>query len=236
MSFVTLKILEGIDRGKVYSDLAPPITIGREDDNAVRLNDERVSRFHAKIQQSDGKLILTDLQSTNGTRVNGYPVHIRVLQHGDHIWIGRCLLVYDEESRRDKKSTTDLFSLDEQDIDNANDVTMAVERSVQQEASGRSEAFDDSDEDFSELFPQGPPALPTGMSPAQKAAVSDLIAFAHAKFAQLIFHAREVNSDNSEDFSDATDEPGMFIPARQWQELLKLEMEFATYMNNILDP
>ncbi len=102
MAQVTLQLLEGLERGLIFRKLNTPVTIGREDENSVRLNDERVSRFHAKIQEDGGKLILTDLESTNGTRINGHPIQMRVLQIGDQIAIGRCLLVYGspEEIRR----------------------------------------------------------------------------------------------------------------------------------------
>ena len=55
----------------MFHNLATPITIGREEGNLVQLNDERISRFHVKIQEDDGRLVVTDLDSTNGTRVNG---------------------------------------------------------------------------------------------------------------------------------------------------------------------
>src|ERR1700732_3980592 len=67
---VTFQILEGIDKGRVFRDLPTPLTIGREEGNILRLNDERVSRFHAKVQIDSEDFILTDLESTNGTRVN----------------------------------------------------------------------------------------------------------------------------------------------------------------------
>ena len=85
MARITLQLIEGLERGRVYSEVTTPVTIGREDDNTIRLNDERVSRFHAKIQEDGGRVILTDLESTNGTRVNGHPVQMRVLQIGDQL-------------------------------------------------------------------------------------------------------------------------------------------------------
>ena len=47
---VTFQVLEGIDKGRVFRELPTPVTVGREEGNVLRLNDERVSRFHAKIQ------------------------------------------------------------------------------------------------------------------------------------------------------------------------------------------
>src|SRR5215208_3884337 len=94
MRTVTFLVLEGVDKGRVYKDLPIPVTIGREEGNGLRLNDERVSRWHAKIQAEDGDVILTDLDSTNGTRVNGSTVQIRRLRAGDQVSIGRTMLLF----------------------------------------------------------------------------------------------------------------------------------------------
>ena len=51
MSTITLRVLDGSDRGKVFESIAAPVTIGREEGNTIQLNDERISRFHLKIQQ-----------------------------------------------------------------------------------------------------------------------------------------------------------------------------------------
>ena len=94
MRTVTFLVLEGVDKGRVYKDLPIPVTIGREEGNGLRLNDERVSRFHAKVQIEDGDIILTDLDSTNGTRVNGSAIQIRRLRAGDQVSIGRTMLLF----------------------------------------------------------------------------------------------------------------------------------------------
>ncbi len=94
MTTVTFLVLEGVDKGRVFRDLPVPVTIGREEGNVLRLNDERVSRYHAKIQFDEGDTILTDLDSTNGTRVNGATVQIRRLRAGDQLSIGRTMLLY----------------------------------------------------------------------------------------------------------------------------------------------
>src|SRR5947209_4105352 len=94
MKTVTFQVLDGIDKGRVYRDLPIPVTIGREEGNLLRLNDERVSRYHAKIQVDGDDVILTDLDSTNGTRINGRPVQIRRLLPGDRVGVGRSILVF----------------------------------------------------------------------------------------------------------------------------------------------
>src|SRR5438874_6699808 len=94
MMMVTFQVLDGVDRGKIFRNLMPPVTLGREEGNVLRLNDERVSRFHAKVQVDDNDYVLTDLESTNGTKVNGSIVTIRRLRHGDRIAVGRSILMF----------------------------------------------------------------------------------------------------------------------------------------------
>ena len=94
MSGITLRVLDGADRGRVYQNLPLPITIGREEGNAIQLNDERVSRYHIKIQEDHTRLVITDLESTNGTKVNGKRIRTAELAHGDEIQIGRTLFEF----------------------------------------------------------------------------------------------------------------------------------------------
>ena len=70
----------------------PQITIGRTADNDVVLDDPLVSGHHALVIVGEGSrgLLLQDLNSTNGTRVNGSEIRNIPLKHGDAIQIGRC--------------------------------------------------------------------------------------------------------------------------------------------------
>jgi hypothetical protein len=65
-----------------------PITVGRLEECDVTIDDANVSRRHAEIQRSGDVFTLTDLGSTNGTRVNGIPVHEHRLNSGDVVTIG----------------------------------------------------------------------------------------------------------------------------------------------------
>src|SRR6478752_7196581 len=94
MTGITIRVLDGADRGRVFQDLNPPITVGREEGNTIQLNDERVSRFHIKIQEDHDRLVITDLESTNGTKVNGEDVQLRILRFGDTIAVGRSVLLF----------------------------------------------------------------------------------------------------------------------------------------------
>src|SRR6187401_3112733 len=85
---ITIRVLDGADRGRVFDNLLPPISIGREEGNSIQLNDERVSRYHVKIQEDHNRLVITDLESTNGTKVNGEDIQLRILRYGDMIQLG----------------------------------------------------------------------------------------------------------------------------------------------------
>ncbi len=71
-----------------------PVLIGRDPQNDVVLDDRRVSRKHAEIRLRLGRYTLYDLQSTNGTYVNGRRVAERVLDDGDQISVGGLELVF----------------------------------------------------------------------------------------------------------------------------------------------
>ncbi len=74
---------------------AEPVVIGRLPECAVVVNDPNVSRRHAEVKRLGPDVLLTDLQSTNGTRVNGVPVRERVLEDGDEIVVGTTAIHYE---------------------------------------------------------------------------------------------------------------------------------------------
>lgn len=70
------------------------VTIGRLADCDVVLKDKGASRKHAQLKRRDGTWTLTDLGSTNGTRLNGQTVQSRELSDGDTITIGMTVIVF----------------------------------------------------------------------------------------------------------------------------------------------
>ena len=70
-----------------------PMRIGRAPECELVLKDSQVSRRHARLHARNGVLVLTDLGSTNGTRVNGHRVTEMVLGAGDRIEIGATRIV-----------------------------------------------------------------------------------------------------------------------------------------------
>ncbi len=70
-----------------------PFAIGRSLDNDLVLDESSVSRYHAQIRNSGKGLVIVDLESLNGTQVNGIRISGKArLRHGDEILIGRMLL------------------------------------------------------------------------------------------------------------------------------------------------
>ena len=70
------------------------ISIGRDPNNELTIDHPVVSRYHAKIERENGSFYLFDLNSTNGTFVNGKEVKDKqVLKVGDTIHIGACSLI-----------------------------------------------------------------------------------------------------------------------------------------------
>ncbi len=65
-----------------------PLTIGRHPENRFVLVDAQASRFHCVIQQTPRGLLVKDLDSRNGTKLNGQPVKTAYLKRGDLIRIG----------------------------------------------------------------------------------------------------------------------------------------------------
>lgn len=236
MATLTLQLLEGLERGKVLNELPTPVTIGREDENTIRLNDERVSRFHAKIQEDGGKLILTDLESTNGTRVNGHPIQMRVLQLGDQITIGRCILVFGSEAEIAARSA-ELLRDQKTGLDSG-DFTVTSGSGSQAELPHTADSgsvYRVGDDRYIELFPMGAPDPPAGLKPAQRAQVSDFLAYCHEQIRQVMQSAAEELPDN--EFTEVDEQSRvMRVSWLAWQRLLKLEMELATCMRRLAEP
>jgi len=70
-------------------------TIGREDDNSIRLDDSKVSRHHAVVLPRQGKWFVEDQDSTNGVFVNGAKIKQAELRKGDVLRVGAYDLVFE---------------------------------------------------------------------------------------------------------------------------------------------
>src|SRR5581483_3136310 len=72
-------------------------SIGRDSSNDLWIADRVLSRRHCLLTPQDGKILIRDLGSKNGTFVNGVPVTEQLLHHGDHITVGQSVLVFQEQ-------------------------------------------------------------------------------------------------------------------------------------------
>ncbi|HEY6458604.1 MAG TPA: sigma 54-interacting transcriptional regulator [Polyangiaceae bacterium] len=92
----TLRVAEGADRGKTFRvNPGQRVVIGQSAGCDVRLADRLASRRHAAIESLDARLRITDLDSTNGTFVNGVAVVEANLAAGEQVRIGETVLWVD---------------------------------------------------------------------------------------------------------------------------------------------
>ncbi len=73
-----------------------PLVIGRLPECTLVLSDQNVSRRHAEIRRVGDAVVVTDLGSTNGTKVNGISVREQHLASGDEITVGSTTLVFEQ--------------------------------------------------------------------------------------------------------------------------------------------
>ena len=90
----SVAILEGYAAGMEYPIKKTYAVIGRSRYAAVPLKDPLVSRRHAAIMFHENAFILKDLDSTNGTYMEGAYIRQRKLSHGDKFRIGNTVLQF----------------------------------------------------------------------------------------------------------------------------------------------
>lgn len=90
-----LWVWEGIDTGKEWELGTGRMYIGRRQTNEIALNDMNASRVHAYIVMEEGRHVVHDAKSLNGTYVNGERIIRKVLYSGDRIKTGHSTLVYE---------------------------------------------------------------------------------------------------------------------------------------------
>ena len=94
----SLFVIRGADQGTRFELDGPEIGIGRDSSNAVQLHDTETSRRHSEILRAGDTYTVTDLDSSNGTFVNGQRVSQQRLESGDHLQIGRTLMLFTRPS------------------------------------------------------------------------------------------------------------------------------------------
>lgn len=216
MTSITLKVLHGADRGKLFEEIQPPLTIGREEGNDIQLNDERVSRCHLKIQRDNDRIVLTDLDSTNGTKVNGTECQLKILRHGDLIAVGRSLLLLGSEEQIAERLRLmgGGSSASGRDIKSA-DQSLALEFHQEGESPMPSDSLQVDDL----------PAIPDDLTPGQKAQLCEILDYLQSRLERLIETAK--TDDESE---------RIILQLAAWQRLLEVQSRLATLNRSITDP
>ena len=92
------KLSIALEDAKVTHELTEEkITLGRAPDNLIQIDDSSVSSRHAQLLLVDDRYRLVDLDSTNGTRVNGETVTEAFLKVGDRLRFGKVEARYESE-------------------------------------------------------------------------------------------------------------------------------------------
>ncbi|MFZ5445299.1 MAG: FHA domain-containing protein [Myxococcota bacterium] len=99
-----LEIIGGPDSGKKKKFKGVRMVIGRTPGVDLQLSDQSVSRRHVELIYADEGVMLKDLGSGNGTRVNGTKVAEKKLEHGDEISIGKTKIRFVDELAAFKKA------------------------------------------------------------------------------------------------------------------------------------
>jgi hypothetical protein len=217
MAHLTLRVLHGADRGRVHEHTPTPVTIGREEGNTVQLNDERVSRFHVKIQEDRDKIVLTDLDSTNGTRVNGEDVSLRILRYGDIITLGRTVMVFGNREQIAGRLAA---------IRTGSQEDSALTDGMEHPASLDFELDWLNDDDaLKTLHALEPPDLPDRLGPAQAAQLSELLEYFHVRIRDLLLSVKV-----------KVDAERVLLDQHQWQTLIDIQSRLSEYLRGISHP
>jgi hypothetical protein len=229
MATITLRVLDGADRGKIFEDVELPITIGREEGNAVQLNDERISRVHLRIQSDHDDIVLTDLESTNGCRVNNEEVQLRILRHGDLITLGRSTLIFGNRQQINQRlkllDNRGKHSSESQAQAGSNPNDLSGKNKVPSNPAGELPLRDDWKDDPNyqlALLEKDPPSLPDRLSPGQAAKLSELIEFLHINL-RLVIQQTEIDHRRQ----------AVEMDLEQWQRLVDLQSRLAEYLRAI---
>ena len=219
-------------------DVAKEMTvIGRQEECDLRLDHKSVSKMHCVLVKTDGLLVLRDLGSTNGTRVNGTSVQIRRLRIGDRVGVGRSLLLFGSNEEIAARMAS-LAGLGQPAMPNVGTgSSMAALDSVddKQTLAGQVDPNQEFDLNVSEpilltndaLFigTKALPPLPLKMTPSQAARLAEILDYFHQGLTQATenIQAKDDGTQVTLDYAD-------------WQRLLAIQMLLSRYLRLIADP
>lgn len=96
----SLTVTTGPHAGDYYPLGRRTLVIGRDEGCPAQIVDDQVSRKHAQVRWTDGRYVVLDMKSANGTLVNGRPLTGELeLADGDEITVGNSRLMFSERER-----------------------------------------------------------------------------------------------------------------------------------------
>ncbi len=106
-----LVVFYGANIGRRYFLDKPEQIIGRSESANIQVDQDSISRQHCKILNQDGRFVLLDMGSTNGTFVNDDPCEERELRDGDVIRLGQTIFKYLSGSNIESKFHEEIYRL-----------------------------------------------------------------------------------------------------------------------------
>ncbi|MFO1464583.1 MAG: FHA domain-containing protein [bacterium] len=92
----SIEVLNGVAAGKklLIPDSKQEVVIGRDSNADLIIDENVISRLHAKLERKWGGIVIVDLQSKNGTFVNNDRVEEKLLRDGDKVMLGTVKILY----------------------------------------------------------------------------------------------------------------------------------------------
>ena len=130
----SLFVIRGNDQGTRFELEGQSVGVGRDSSNAVQLHDTEVSRQHAEIRRAEEGYVVADLESSNGTFVNGRQIEQHRLSSGDQVQVGGTLMLFTRPPEESGEDLTEQINIAH---DSQTDDESHIIHSVSQEEGSR---------------------------------------------------------------------------------------------------
>jgi len=124
----SLFVVRGIDQGSWFELEGDILRVGRESTCDIVLHDTEVSRLHAELRCDGGEWSVLDLNSSNGTFINGerLPQTEQSLQGDDHLQMGRTLMLFTASRNPEENSVASAVEINLDRPEDANSIVHAI--------------------------------------------------------------------------------------------------------------